>query len=57
MYKEPEPMKEIHDIQRKLYEEEKNLTNKELIAKIHRESEETIKKYGLKFKKKVSQAA
>ncbi|MHC4444149.1 MAG: hypothetical protein ACYTF1_17135 [Planctomycetota bacterium] len=51
MYKEPRAMKEIHEIQEKLYEEEKNLSTSELIAKIHQEAEEAKKKYGLKFKK------
>lgn len=46
-----EPMREIHDIREKLYEEEKNLTPEERITKVHKESEELIKKYGLKFKK------
>ena len=56
MYKEPKTMKEIHDIQVKLYEEQKHLSHKELTAKIHREVQEGIKKYGLKFKKKVRAA-
>lgn len=51
MYKEPRPMKEIHEIRERLYEEEKNLSPEEKIAKIHREAEEAIKKYGLKLKK------
>ena len=51
MYREPRLMREVHDIQRKLYEEERDLTNEELIAKIHREAQEAIKKYALKFKK------
>lgn len=51
MYKEPNAMREIHEIRRRLYEEEKNLSTEELVAKIHRESEEAIKKYGLNFKK------
>lgn len=50
MYKEPKPMLEIHEIQERLYEEEKSLTSKERIAKIHKESEELVKEYGLKFK-------
>ncbi|MEW6606937.1 MAG: hypothetical protein AB1414_05715 [bacterium] len=51
MYKEPRPMKEIHEIQKRFYEEEKNLPTDNLIAKIHREAEEVKKKYCLKFKK------
>ena len=53
MHKEPRPMKDIHDIQKRLYLEEKNLTNEELIAKIHREAQEAIKKYNLNFRKLV----
>ena len=51
MYKEPRPMREIHEIQERLYEEEKGLSGKERIAKIHKEAREVIEKYGLKFKK------
>ena len=51
MYKEPKPMREIHEIREKLYEENKNLSHKEHIAKVHREAEAAIKKYGLKLKK------
>jgi len=51
MYKEPVPMREIHEIQEKLYEEEKGLSAEERIAKIHKESEELIKKYGIKPKR------
>ena len=49
-YKEPKPMREIHRIQEKLYEEEKNLSTKELVEKINCEAEQAIKKYGLKTK-------
>lgn len=51
MYKEPRPMREIHEIQEKLYEEEKGLSAKERIAKIHKEAQEAIKKYGIKLKR------
>lgn len=57
MYKEPKAMREIHEIRERLYEEEKNLSPEEKIAKIHRESEAVIKKYGLKFKKHHSVAS
>lgn len=56
MNSESRPMIEIHEIQKKLYEEEKNLTQQERIAKIHREAQEAIKKYGLKFKIKARAA-
>ncbi|MEW6040272.1 MAG: hypothetical protein AB1633_02005 [Elusimicrobiota bacterium] len=42
---------EIHKIKEKFYEEEKGLTSEEVIKKIHKESEETIKKYGLKLRR------
>ena len=51
MYQEPEPMREIHEIRLKLYEENKNLSAKEHMAKVHREAEEAIKKYGIKIKR------
>lgn len=50
MYNEPKPMREIHEIQERLYEEEKNLSAKDRIAKIHKEAQELINKYGLKLK-------
>ncbi|MBU0693871.1 MAG: hypothetical protein KKC11_04305 [Candidatus Omnitrophica bacterium] len=53
MYKEPKPMREIHEIQERLYEEEKDLSAKERIAKIHKEAQELINKYGLKFRIKM----
>ncbi len=48
--KEPQPMREIHEIQERIYEEEKNMTREERMAKRRREVNELIKKYGLKFK-------
>ncbi|MCB4792743.1 MAG: hypothetical protein LHV68_12785 [Elusimicrobia bacterium] len=56
-YKEPESMREIHEIRLKLHEEEKNLSIEEKIAKIHKEAQEAIKKYGIKFKTKKHKAA
>ncbi|MBI5555995.1 MAG: hypothetical protein HY920_09130 [Elusimicrobia bacterium] len=50
MRKEPEPMEEIHKIRAKLYEEHKNLTVKEHVAKVHEEAEEAIRRYGIKIK-------
>lgn len=50
MFKEPKPMQEIHAIQERIYEEEKKLTSRERIEKIHREVQEAIVKYGLKLK-------
>ncbi len=51
MYKEPRPMREIHEIQEKIYEEQKNMTDKEKLAAIHREAEEATKKYGFILRK------
>lgn len=48
--KEPQPMREIHEIQEKLYEEEKNISSEERIAKIRREANQFLQRYGLKFK-------
>lgn len=47
---EPIPMREIHEIREKIYEEEKNFTNKERLEKVHVEAARLIEKYGLKFK-------
>ncbi len=47
---EPIPMREIHDIQKKIYEENKNLTQEERLRKIRTEASSLIKKFGLKFK-------
>ncbi len=51
MYKEPEAMREIHEIRERMYGEMKGMTNKEKIEYIHKAAEEAKKKYGLKFKK------
>jgi len=51
MHKEPKPMREIHEIREKLHEENKNLSHKERIAKIHKEAQEAIRKYGLRLRK------
>ena len=48
--KEPQPMREIHEVQEKIYEEEKNLSTEERLAKRHHEVNEFIEKAGLKFK-------
>ena len=50
MMKEPQPMREIHEVQEKIYEEEKNMSAEERLAKRHREVTEFIQKSGLKFK-------
>lgn len=40
---------EIHKIREQIYEEERRLSKKELLKRIHQESEEFMKKYGLKL--------
>jgi hypothetical protein len=57
MYKEPEAMREIHEIRERLHDEEKNLSMKEKLEKTHREAQEIIKKYGIKLKTKTHKAA
>ena len=47
---EPIPMREIHEIREKIYEEEKDLTRGERLRKIHAEAARFIEKYSLKFK-------
>ena len=47
---EPIPMREIHEIREKIYEEEKNLTHQERLRKVRAEAAKLIEKYGLKFK-------
>jgi len=51
MYQEPEPMRKLHEIRFKLYEEHKNLTPEQHVAKVHKEAEAFIKKYGVKVKR------
>ena len=50
MTKEPKPMREIHQIQESISEKEKDLSPRERIKKLHEESAEVIKRYGLKIK-------
>ncbi len=50
MPKEPEPMREIHQIQERIFEDERNLSSHERISKLRKEAAQIIKKYGLKFK-------
>ena len=44
---EPRPMKEIHQIRIKLWEEEKNLTPEERVKKSNKLLEQFVKKYHL----------
>lgn len=50
---EARPMREIHEIQERIYEEQKSMTDKEKIEAVHKEAEDVRKKYGLKIKKMV----
>ena len=50
MYKEPKPMREIHQIQERFFEKEKNLSSRQRIRKLHKEAAGIMKKYGLKIK-------
>ena len=51
MYKEPDAMREIHEIREKMYEETIGLSDKEVIEKYRKEADHVRKKYGLKLKK------
>ena len=51
MYKEPRPMREIHRIQEKIYEEYKNLSNEGKLARMHKEAEEASRRLGLRLRK------
>ncbi len=42
----------IHKIRRNMFKEQKGLTTKEVVKKIHKEADEVIKKYGLRFRRK-----
>jgi hypothetical protein len=48
---EPRPMKEIHEIQEKIYSETKDMTTQELLDYFHRATEEASRKFGLKVRR------
>lgn len=50
MFKEPRPMQEIHEIQERIYEEEKNLMDEEKLNRLHKEAEEVKRRWGLKLR-------
>jgi len=50
MHKEPKPMREIHQIQERIFDKERNLSSRQRIRKLHKEAAEIIRKYGLKIK-------
>ena len=43
-------MREIHQIQKRFFDEEKKLSSGQRIRKLHKEAAGIIKKYGLKIK-------
>ena len=47
MYKEPRPMKEIHEIQEKIYEEMKGLSKRKKLDAIRKEVEKTKKMHNI----------
>jgi len=48
--KETDAMREIHEIRERLYEEEKDLTVAQKVAKIKKEAKNAMSKYGLKLR-------
>jgi len=50
MYKEPRPLKEIHAIQEKIYEEMKGLSKSKKIEAIRKETDETKKMYNINLR-------
>lgn len=50
MMREPKPMREVHEWQKKVYEKNKRLSRKQQIEKSNRSAEEKIQRYGLKVK-------
>ena len=53
MFREPKPLREIHQIQETIYKEEKKLTSKERITKIKKEADALRRKYGMRTKQAV----
>ena len=51
MGNEPNAMREIHKIREGIYEETKNMSQKERAALTRMEAQEIIEKYGLKVKR------
>ena len=51
MSNEPRPMREIHEIQEKIYEEQKNMSDKEKLEALRKEAEEFKKRWGLNLRK------
>ena len=47
MFKQPKALKEINKIQETIYKEEKNISSRERVTRIHQEAEALRKKYSL----------
>ena len=47
MFRQPKALKEINKIQETIYREEKKMSSRERVAKIHREAESLRKKYSV----------
>lgn len=54
--KEPKPMREIHEIRERLYEEEKNLSMAERLKRTHEAAERFMRK-SKRFRKKTQKVA
>ena len=50
MYKEPKAMREIHRIQEKIYEEEKDMTPAQRIRRVKESARKLMEEYGIKAK-------
>jgi hypothetical protein len=50
MYKEPKPMREIHQIQEGFFDKERKLSSRQRIRKLRKEAAAIMRKYGLKIK-------
>jgi len=50
MLREPKPIREIHQIQERIFDKEKKLSSGRRIRKLRKEASAIIRKYGLKIK-------
>ena len=47
---EPKAMREVHEIQEKIYDEEKKMSDKRKLEALHSEAEAAKRKFGLRFR-------